>query len=557
MNGACRRSARTLLLLGVLVPGPRLWADGLAQRVLIVYNEDVPESKPLADYYAQKRGVPADQVCAVHVRDAETITRREFDEQLRDPISRFMVRHGLLTQEPRTVEDPFLGRMPSLQTVGCRISYVVLVYGVPLRIETDASLVERARDLNVRKEFKRDEASVDSELALLPTVTYSVLGPLSNPFFESTAESFDAPLNRRMLLVGRLDGPDPATVRRMIDDALTAEYYGLQGRGYFDAQGIHEKGYEAGDQWIIASCGMFRDAGYECDLDEQPAIFNRDYPMTDAAVYAGWYAPGVSGPFLRDGFQFKTGAIAYHIHSSSAVSLRTRTDYWVGPLLAKGAAATMGNVYEPYLQLTPHVDLFFKRLLSGGTFLEAGYGSEAALSWQTTFVGDPLYAPFKTSLDDQIARLEADKKPGLEWAYVRKVNLLLARGRQTEAESLCRAKAAALSSDVLWEKCADLLHTAQRDPEAIELYKQTLGRTTDLYRTIRLTAGLAAAYESSRQLPLALAQYERLTQLVPNSRNAVEYFKKVRDLDLATGQKEKADLLQFRIDLLVKQGEQD
>jgi uncharacterized protein (TIGR03790 family) len=525
--------------------------------VLIVYNEDVPESKPLADYYAQKRGVPTNQVCAVHVRGAETITRREFNEQLRDPITRFMIRHGLLAQEPRTVEDPFLGPVPSLQTVGCRISYVVLMYGVPLRIETDATLVERAKDLNVRKEFKRDEASVESELALLPTVNYSVLGPMSNPFFESTAESFGAPLNRQMLLVGRLDGPDPATVRRMIDDALTAEYYGLQGRAYFDAQGIHEKGYEAGDQWIVASCQMFRDAGYECDLDERPEIFNRDYPMTDAAIYAGWYTAGVSGPFLRSDFQFKTGAIAYHIHSSSAASIHTRSDFWVGPLLARGAAATMGNVYEPYLQLTPHIDLFFKRLLNSGLFLEAGYGSEPALSWQTTFVGDPLYAPFKTSLDDQIARLEADKKPDVEWAYVRKVNLLLARGRSADAETLCRAKAAALSSDVLWEKCADLLHAAHRDPEAIDLYKQTISRTTDVYRSIRLTASLAAAYESSGQLPLALAAYERLTQLVPDSRNAVEYFKKVRDLASATGQKDKANAVQSRIDALVKQGEQD
>ena len=557
MNAARWRNARLLFVCCLLGAVPCLRADDLGQRVLIVYNENVPESKSLADYYAQKRNVPADQVCGIRARDAETITRREFNEQLRDPITDFMIRHGLLAQEPRTVEDPFLGLVPSLQTVGCRIDYVVLMYGVPLRIETDASLIERARDLNIRKEFKRDEASVESELALLPTVNYSVLGPMSNPFFQSADESFGPPLNRKMLLVGRLDGPDPATVRRMIDDALTAEYYGLQGRAYFDAQDTHDKGYVAGDEWIINSFKMFRDAGFECDLDDRPEIFNRDYPMTDAAIYAGWYVPSVSGPFLRSDFQFKTGAIAYHLHSTSAASIRTRDDHWVGPLLARGAAASMGNVYEPYLQLTPHLDLFFKRLLDGGLFIEAGYCSEQALSWQTTFVGDPLYAPFKTALDDQIARLTADKKPDLAWAYVRKVNLLLARGRAADAEALCRAQAAALSSDVLWEKCAGLLHAGHRDPEAIDLYKQIISRTTGLYQKIRLTAALAAAYESNRQPQLALAAYEQLSQLVPNPRNAVGYLEKARDLEFATGQKDKADALQLRIDVLVKQGEVD
>jgi len=43
--------------------------------------------------------------------------------------------------------------------------------------------------------------------------------------------------------------------------------------------------------------------------------------------------------------------------------------------------------------------------------------------------------------------------------------------------------------------------------------------------------------------------------LVPDARNAVEYFKKVRDLEFATGQRDKAEALQPRIDELVKQGQ--
>ena len=37
-------------------------------------------------------------------------------------------------------------------------------------------------------------------------------------------------------MVSRLDGPDPDTVRRLIDDALLVEKEGLKGRAYFDAR---------------------------------------------------------------------------------------------------------------------------------------------------------------------------------------------------------------------------------------------------------------------------------------------------------------------------------
>src|SRR5580704_666926 len=384
-------------------------ADDLAQRVVIVYNAEDPDSKPLADYYARKRGVPTNQICEIDARVEDTMSRRAFNEKIRDPIWKFLTHNGLLQQQPRTVMDPVLGNVPSLATVSSKISYLVLVYGVPLRIAKDPDLHENFPE-GTKKELRRDEASVESELATLPTTGLPTAGWLRNPFFGSTTTQFGPPLNQAMLLVGRLDGPDAPTVRRMIDDALTAERYGLHGRAYFDAQGTHDPGYTVGDDWIRNAWHAFQQAGYECDYDERPETFPEDYPMTDAAIYAGWYAENVVGPFRRPDFRFQTGAVAYHLHSSSGAAVRTRTAFWVGPLLAKGAAATMGNVYEPYLALTPHIDMFFTRLLDGAPFLEAGYYSESALSWQTTFEGDPLYRPFAATLDEQIQRLEADHK---------------------------------------------------------------------------------------------------------------------------------------------------
>jgi uncharacterized protein (TIGR03790 family) len=328
----------------------------------------------------------------------------------------------------------------------------------------------------------RNEASVDSELALLPVHGLPVAGPLRNPFFGSRLE-FGPPLNRRMILVARLDGPDARTVRRMIDDALAAERYGLHGRAYFDARGIKEKGYAEGDVWIKNACEQFRKDGFECELDEREALFEENHPMTDVAMYAGWYASNMTGPFLRHEFRFRPGAIAYHIHSASASSVRTQVAGWAGPLLAKGAAASMGSVFEPYLALTPHVDVFSRRLLEGWIFAEAGWASDPSLSWQNTYVGDPLYRPFAKSLDEQIVMLKADNRPELEWAWLRKVNL--ATG--DEKWKLCRAKAEELRSAVLYEKLGDL----QSGPDAARAYRQALEHTADPLVQARLAGKLA------------------------------------------------------------------
>ena len=532
-------------------------ADKLADRVIIVYNAEDPDSRPLADYYAQKRGVPTNQICGIRTPVAETITRQDYNEKIRDPVWRFLTENGFLQQEARSIIDPVLGRIPWLATVGSKVSYVVLMYGVPLRIDPDSSVTERM-PTNTPSEFRRNEASVESELTLIPKVGVQISGYQRNPFFGSGLAQFGPPLNQQMLLVGRLDGPDPQTVRRMIDDAIQAEHNGLHGRAYFDLRSIQDKGFVQGDDWIRAAYRAFRDAGYECDFDVRPETFDEDYPMTDVAIYAGWYAGSVDGPFLREDFRFKTGALAYHLHSFSGQSVRTRTAYWVGPLLAKGAAATMGNVFEPYLSLTPHIDMFFRRLLDGSPFLEAGYYSEPALSWQTTFVGDPLYRPFAVALDEQIEQLEATHNPDVQWAYLRQVNLLVANGEPAEAETLCRTKAEALGSNVLYEKLGDILRGDHREAVAVEAYQKVIQKTEESsYQFIRVATKLAGAYEANRQPSPALKLYEDLIKAHPANHNLVEFYKRARDLAHALGDNAKVKSFQAKIDELLKpqQGE--
>jgi len=136
-------------------------ADDLAKSVVIVYNVEDPESRPLADYYALRRGVPTSQICEIDVRASETIPRTEYNKKIRDPISEFLVRKELIHQEPKTVFDSILGKVPGLGTVSAKVSCIVLMYGVPLRIDSDPNVAERAPE-NMQKEFRRNEASVES-----------------------------------------------------------------------------------------------------------------------------------------------------------------------------------------------------------------------------------------------------------------------------------------------------------------------------------------------------------------------------------------------------------
>ena len=54
------------------------------------------------------------------------------------------------------------------------------------------------------------------------------------------------------------------------------------------------------------------------------------------------------------------GAVALHIHSFSAPTLRSDSAGWCGPFVARGVTATVGNVFEPYLDLTHRPNLLLQ-----------------------------------------------------------------------------------------------------------------------------------------------------------------------------------------------------
>jgi uncharacterized protein (TIGR03790 family) len=406
------------------------------------------------------------------------------------------------------------------RVVESKIRYAVLCYGVPLKIAADPNLREPGRE-NVRPELLRNEAAVDSELAWLPLLKMNVplSGPLPNWVYGATKMALLHPTNG-ILLVARLDGPSVEIARGLVDKALAAERDGLWGRAYFDARGLAQTdtNYILGDEWILGAGEICRQLGFETTVDKNPATFPADFPMSQIAIYCGWYDGNVSGPFTLPKVEFMPGAFAYHLHSYSAATLRSTNQFWAGPLLAKGATCTMGCVNEPYLSATPNVAAFLARLIvSGFTFGEAAWAAQPALSWQTTVVGDPLYRPFAKEPSELHAGFVRTHNPLIEWSYLRIVDLGLVHGAPVaQLTAFLETIPATTNSAVLTEKLADLYEMQGKPSQAIETYQLALTRNPSPEQRIRIRLTLGEKLLAQNREADALEKYKQLLKESPD-----------------------------------------
>jgi len=393
---------------------------------------------------------------------------------------------------------------------------------------------------------------VDSELACLPMAESHRLltGPTSNPVYLANNASQLTPTNG-VLMVARLDGPSAAIARGLVDKALDAETNGLWGRAYFDARGVTNAEYRLGDEWIRACATTARLQGFETELDENPATFLVGHPMSQIALYAGWYDWNVSGPFTLPAVEFMPGAFAYHLHSFSAQKLRSETENWVGPLLAKGATATMGCVDEPYLVGTPNLAGFLERFLYGFSFGEAACAAQQWLSWQTTVVGDPLYRPFRLSPQQLHMELESRQSKLVEWASLRAINLRQAQGASPQSLIDLLYKVPHIrQSAILQEKLGDLYWANKKFTDALGIYENALKLDGSPQQRIRVMLKLGERRLAFGPDRAAFDVYEKLTQEFPDYPDRLSIYQRLLPLAQKLGQKEAAERCQREIQRL-------
>ncbi len=401
--------------------------------ICIVVNKNVPASKELADHYCKVRKVPEKNIITLDLPKEEDISRKDYDDKLVTPL-----RKALAENKDKT-------------------KVILCMYGVPLRVggstpsdnekkkkdEAEVTLKEVREELkSLREEIKvlegmkdvpekekkekletmralekgkqakentlnnqirflnhgESQAAVDSELMLLWWDKYEFRRWIINHNYWKLPEEAkkDKP---HTVMTCRLDGPTPEVVKRMIDDAIATEKEGLQGKVYVDARGIKVDlksdvsgtGYGGYDESMREMAALLKEAKMDVTLDDKEPVFTAG-SCADCALYCGWY----SHANFVDSNKFVKGAIAWHLASSEAVSIR-RPDakFWCKNLLEKGACATLGPVAEPYTIGFPKPAEFFGHLATGEyTLVESYHRTVYFASWMGTLIGDPLYKPF-------------------------------------------------------------------------------------------------------------------------------------------------------------------
>jgi uncharacterized protein (TIGR03790 family) len=453
-----RRVIAAMALVALELPALAEEQDSeLAKRVIVLANADVHESMSLARHYAKQRAIPAENVIALPMSQAETIGWREFIDTVYQPLQDELVRRGWIQGTGSSLKDK-IGRK-RYAMVGHRISYLVTCRGVPLRVDHDPELYSEVKPLTDNQAFRTNHGAIDAELSMLAWSGYPINACISNPLFQKEQPTL-VQLNK-VVKVSRLDGPDWGAVEGLVDRALEAETRGLIGRAYVDLGGPHPEG----DQWFEQVVKQLEALDFDMSIDRAPTTMAAEARFDAPALYFGWYSWGVDGPFTRPGFRFPPGAVALHLHSFSADTLRSPDARWCGPLIARGVTATFGNVYEPYLTFTHHPHLLLKALARGETLGDATYYALRALSWQCVVIGDPLYRPFKVRYSQQWA--ERAKLPDELFPYVilREVRRLEKSGQPEQALAVLReAMAERPGLAVLETALAESLKSAEAVP---------------------------------------------------------------------------------------------
>jgi uncharacterized protein (TIGR03790 family) len=424
------RLLAALCLLAAAVPASALGPDD----VYLVVNKNVAASRALAEHYCAKRKVPLDHILTLDLPTGEDISRADYDQKLARPLRKLLEENKdrakvLLTiyGVPLRVGPVELTESQKKDLAALREQLAPLekklkemrdeLTALEKKAKDDPKSVD-AKDLEARKKevaaqqermkpLERERnwladgesrAAVDSELALLWWGPYELRRWQGNPLY------FQVPDEVRrskppLVMTCRLDGPDVDLIKKIIDQSVEVEAKGLDGKVYVDARGIRYDskndtghGYGGYDESLREMAKLLQDeAKLPVVLDDKPELF-AEGSCPDCALYCGWY----SLARYIDCCRFVPGAVAYHIASSEAVSLRDpKSTLWCKNLLEKGVVATLGPVAEPYTVGFPKPAEFFGLLATGDyPLVECYWRTQLFASWMTVLVGDPLYNPY-------------------------------------------------------------------------------------------------------------------------------------------------------------------
>lgn len=314
-------------------------------RVLVIFNARDPQSRSLANYYQDKRGIPYQNVIAIDCPETDEWKRSEYESILEAAVKR------------RIAADP-------------KIDYVVLVRGIPFRFSDYGS---------------GGGYSIDSVLAAAP-LPYRPTQRMTNPYRGENARFSRATYG--ILLVTRLDGPTAADARALVDSSLKARP--LNGPFYMrDSFCLKmDKATRA-----LQARGM--------DVEWIEGANNIAYPRYEGnrgPYMAHWGAGPHDLQYHEDEYRqlrFLPGALVELTWSMSASYLRDPKGVGnIALMTANGAAGGHGFVSEPYTDALSSPEVVLDRYTRGFNLAESFAMGSPYLNWKHVVLGDPLCAPY-------------------------------------------------------------------------------------------------------------------------------------------------------------------
>jgi uncharacterized protein (TIGR03790 family) len=366
------------------------------RRVLVVYPTGVSDSKELANYYVQKRGIPATNVLGV------SISMTPFGTYYIGEYQKF---YGDLVR-------PIKAKLAQLGETN--IDVILLVGAIPYEVRNAAQV----------------GVSVDSTLMMLWSLDPNTnnIATKANPYFEHNPtvgadkghfdhKTYKVAGNSEMYLVSRLSNAD------QIDHALYADRFLFPQEGYYNGYVYVDSEYGQGgngnvarytDEYLVAQpaahSGNFsaseaeadmniafaehyaRQAGFPlkwenttngAEIGEPEASFSDGTSARTAPrglFYGGWY----NYNNYNDVWEWLPGSVACDLNSGPKFGREA---------LLHGASAASYVIGEPYRAGHPRPDVLIYYLLNGYSFAEASTLATPLMGWMSVHEGDPLYTP--------------------------------------------------------------------------------------------------------------------------------------------------------------------
>ena len=307
----------------------------------LVINTADPYSVAVGEYYAQRRGIPAEQVLRLALPVKASLSVHEFDvlaAQVREHMGPQVQALALAWVEPYAVE---CNAITSALTLGFQAAVCsnTCAPSPPSRLFNHKSWRSWV-DLGVRPSMLLASGSVEKAKALIDrgVAADQQLGkrgvPIADAVFVTTA---DAARN-------------------------------VRARVYPPARAFPTLGFQTVRRNVADTTPLHRVFLYQTGLMRMEA---------------------------PDAIPWLPGALADHLTSFGGVLRGSGEQMSAMDWLDAGATASYGAVSEPcnHLQKFPHPQLLLARYLQGATAMEA-YWSSVAWPAQGVFIGEPLAAPF-------------------------------------------------------------------------------------------------------------------------------------------------------------------